>query len=35
VDRPGCDNFGVADATAKRALLAQAACLLFPIAWDE
>ncbi len=27
--------FGVADASAKRTLLADAACLLFPIAWDE
>ena len=26
---------GVADPAAKRALLAQAACLLFPIVWDE
>lgn len=32
---PGVTIFGVADATAKRALLAKAACLLFPIAWDE
>jgi glycosyltransferase involved in cell wall biosynthesis len=32
---PGVTIFGVADATAKRALLARAACLLFPIAWDE
>ncbi|GGK16888.1 glycosyl transferase [Pilimelia terevasa] len=27
--------FGVADATAKRALLAHARCLLFPIQWEE
>lgn len=27
--------FGVADATAKRDLLARAACLLFPICWEE
>jgi len=26
---------GVADAAAKRVLLAEAACLLFPIVWDE
>jgi len=26
---------GVADAAAKRTLLAEAACLLFPIVWDE
>jgi glycosyltransferase involved in cell wall biosynthesis len=32
---PGVTILGVADATAKRALLANAACLLFPIAWDE
>ncbi len=32
---PGVTIFGVADATAKRALLAMAACLLFPITWDE
>jgi glycosyltransferase involved in cell wall biosynthesis len=32
---PGVSIFGVADATAKRALLAKAACLLFPIVWDE
>jgi glycosyltransferase involved in cell wall biosynthesis len=32
---PGVTIFGVADATAKRALLAEAACLLFPITWDE
>ncbi len=32
---PGVTIFGVADATAKRALLAGAACLLFPIRWDE
>jgi glycosyltransferase involved in cell wall biosynthesis len=27
--------FGVADATAKRQLLARASCMLFPICWDE
>ncbi len=27
--------FGVADAAAKRDLLARAACLVFPICWDE
>ncbi len=27
--------FGVADAVAKRDLLSRAACLLFPICWDE
>jgi glycosyltransferase involved in cell wall biosynthesis len=27
--------FGVADATAKRKLLAQARCLLFPVQWEE
>jgi hypothetical protein len=27
--------FGVADAAAKRDLLARAACLIFPICWDE
>ncbi|HEU4541280.1 MAG TPA: glycosyltransferase family 4 protein [Jiangellaceae bacterium] len=27
--------FGVADANAKRALLASASCLLFPIRWEE
>jgi glycosyltransferase involved in cell wall biosynthesis len=27
--------FGVADATAKRALLASARCLLFPVRWEE
>jgi glycosyltransferase involved in cell wall biosynthesis len=32
---PGVTILGVADATAKRALLADAACLLFPITWDE
>jgi glycosyltransferase involved in cell wall biosynthesis len=32
---PDVTIFGVADATAKRALLASAACLVFPIAWDE
>jgi glycosyltransferase involved in cell wall biosynthesis len=32
---PDVTIFGVADATAKRRLLARAACLLFPIAWDE
>ncbi len=32
---PGVTIFGVADATAKRALLAKAACLLFPVTWDE
>ncbi len=32
---PDVTIFGVADATAKRALLAEAACLLFPITWDE
>lgn len=32
---PGVTIFGVADAMAKRALLAKAACLLFPITWDE
>ncbi len=31
----GVTFFGVADAKAKRTLLAGAACLLFPIAWDE
>ena len=31
----GVTIFGVADATAKRELLASAACLLFPITWDE
>jgi glycosyltransferase involved in cell wall biosynthesis len=31
----GVTILGVADATAKRDLLAKAACLLFPIAWDE
>ena len=35
--RLGSDTtiFGVADAAAKRDLLARAACLLFPICWDE
>lgn len=32
---PGVHFFGEADATAKRALLAGASCLLFPIRWDE
>ncbi len=32
---PGVTIVGVSDATAKRALLAKAACLLFPITWDE
>jgi glycosyltransferase involved in cell wall biosynthesis len=32
---PGVTIFGVAGPTAKRALLASAACLLFPITWDE
>jgi len=32
---PGVTIFGVADGAAKRALLAKAACLLFPITWDE
>jgi glycosyltransferase involved in cell wall biosynthesis len=27
--------FGVADATAKRRLLSRAACMLFPISWEE
>ncbi len=27
--------FGVADATAKRRLLSRAACMLFPICWEE
>jgi glycosyltransferase involved in cell wall biosynthesis len=27
--------YGVADATAKRRLLARAACMLFPISWEE
>lgn len=31
----GVTIFGVADAMAKRVLLAKAACLLFPITWDE
>jgi glycosyltransferase involved in cell wall biosynthesis len=31
----GVTIFGIADAKAKRALLARAACLLFPIVWDE
>jgi glycosyltransferase involved in cell wall biosynthesis len=35
--RLGTDTtvFGVADATAKRDLLSRAACLLFPVCWDE
>jgi glycosyltransferase involved in cell wall biosynthesis len=35
--RLGSDTtmFGVADAAAKRDLLSRAACLLFPICWDE
>jgi glycosyltransferase involved in cell wall biosynthesis len=32
---PGVTIFGLADATTKRALLGKAACLLFPITWDE
>ena len=32
---PDVTIFGVADADAKRALLAGASCLLFPITWDE
>ncbi len=32
---PDVTVFGVADAEAKRTLLARAACLLFPIVWDE
>lgn len=32
---PDVTLFGVADATAKRDLLARAACLLFPICWEE
>jgi len=32
---PGVTILGVADAAAKRTLLARAACLLFPIVWDE
>jgi len=32
---PDTTMFGVADAAAKRDLLARAACLLFPICWDE
>jgi glycosyltransferase involved in cell wall biosynthesis len=31
----GVTIFGIADAAAKHTLLARAACLLFPIAWDE
>lgn len=27
--------FGIADATAKRRLLSRAACMLFPISWEE
>jgi glycosyltransferase involved in cell wall biosynthesis len=35
--RLGSDTtmFGVADAAAKRDLLARAACLVFPVCWDE
>jgi glycosyltransferase involved in cell wall biosynthesis len=32
---PDTTMFGVADAAAKRDLLARAACLVFPIRWDE
>jgi glycosyltransferase involved in cell wall biosynthesis len=32
---PDTTLFGVADATAKRDLFARAACLVFPICWDE
>jgi glycosyltransferase involved in cell wall biosynthesis len=32
---PDATIFGVADAAAKRDLLARAACLLFPICWEE
>jgi glycosyltransferase involved in cell wall biosynthesis len=32
---PGVTILGVADANAKRVLLSKAACLLFPITWDE
>ncbi len=32
---PDTTVFGVADAVAKRDLLARAACLVFPICWDE
>jgi glycosyltransferase involved in cell wall biosynthesis len=32
---PDTTIFGVADAVAKRDLLSRAACLLFPICWDE
>jgi glycosyltransferase involved in cell wall biosynthesis len=32
---PDTTIFGVADATSKRDLLARAACLVFPICWDE
>jgi glycosyltransferase involved in cell wall biosynthesis len=32
---PGVTILGVAGPTAKRSLLANAACLLFPIIWDE
>ncbi|HXS64897.1 MAG TPA: glycosyltransferase [Streptosporangiaceae bacterium] len=32
---PHVTIFGVADGRAKRDLLAKAACLLFPITWDE
>ncbi len=32
---PDTTMFGVADAAAKRDLLARASCLVFPICWDE
>ena len=32
---PDTTMFGIADAAAKRDLLSRAACLLFPICWDE
>jgi glycosyltransferase involved in cell wall biosynthesis len=32
---PDTTVFGIADAAAKRDLLARATCLLFPICWDE
>ena len=32
---PDVELLGVADATAKRELLSRAACLLFPICWEE
>ncbi len=32
---PDVTIFGIADAAAKRRLLAEAACLLFPIRWEE